>query len=186
MKIGKYTSLLVVLFAQTSSSFSPITARQRSAFLASPAVSTPTRQEVRQWSTPSLNGEKEGSNDPIFTADDEDDAIYDVAIIGSGPAACSLAALLTAPNKAGTEAASSTPKVVVLSKFADKRWVPNYGCWTEEWAALDELYTANGVPGLMALGVDTQWSDTDCFFGEQSEGVFDKEIEGSHRRTVGK
>ena len=116
--------------------------------------------------------------------------IYDVAIIGSGPAACSLAALLTAHRKDSSFA--KPPRVVILSKFADKRWVPNYGMWTEEWAALSELYTDNGVPGLMELGIDTMWGDTDCFFGEETDeqgnGFFDKSEnkEGSHRRTVGK
>eukprot|EP00585_Thalassiosira_rotula_P012515 CAMPEP_0196133426 /NCGR_PEP_ID=MMETSP0910-20130528/2655_1 /TAXON_ID=49265 /ORGANISM="Thalassiosira rotula, Strain GSO102" /LENGTH=618 /DNA_ID=CAMNT_0041393151 /DNA_START=22 /DNA_END=1878 /DNA_ORIENTATION=+ len=110
--------------------------------------------------------------------DTTDDTIYDIAILGSGPASCSLAALLSA--------SPSSPKVVVLSKCADKRWVPNYGTWTEEWAALDEIYAARGVPGLMEKGVDTHWSDTDCFFGEDEGGTVRNEPEGNGKRTLGR
>lgn len=129
-----------------------------------------------------------GKNDD---GDDEGaDDIYDVAIIGSGPASCSLAALLAA-------AASDDdgPRVVLLSKFADKRWVPNYGCWTDEWTALDGLYADRGVPGLMERGADVFWKDTDCFFGESDDddgpGGDDGDRsegkgEGDRRRTLGR
>lgn len=105
---------------------------------------------------------------------------YDVAIIGSGPAACSLATLLTA--------SSPNPlKVALLSRNADKQWVPNYGCWTEEWAALDAMYAEKGVPGVMAKGVDHAWDDSECFFGEDSDGeVSSSSPEGSFRRNLGR
>ena len=141
----------------------------------------------RSWRGHLLLSAGKQARDDVFNVGEDNQDVYDVAIIGSGPAACSLAALLTATSK--TE---SPPRVAVLSKFADKRWVPNYGLWTEEWVALSELYAANGVPGLLELGVDTQWDDTDCFFGEQTDETghpfFDTEgnVEGSHRRTVGK
>ena len=116
---------------------------------------------------------------------DENDTIYDVAILGSGPASCSLAALLSASPQA--------PKVVLLSKYADKRWVPNYGCWTEEWKVLDAEYASRGVTGLFEKGIDTYWKDTDCFFGEFQAGVLtnpdssdNTRKEGSYRRTLGR
>mmetsp|Transcript_66190 Transcript_66190/g.129735 ORF Transcript_66190/g.129735 Transcript_66190/m.129735 type:complete len:580 (+) Transcript_66190:95-1834(+) len=105
---------------------------------------------------------------------------YDVAIIGSGPAACSLASLLTAG------AGPNPPKVALLSKNADAQWVPNYGCWTEEWAALSALYKGRGVPGIMEKGVGASWPDTDCFFGEDSEEKVQSNPEGSFRRTLGR
>jgi len=103
---------------------------------------------------------------------------YDV--IGAGPAGCSLAALLAA--------AENPPKVALLSSKADQRWIPNYGCWTEEWAQLDAMYAARGVPGLMATGVDTEWPDTDCFFGEGDDGKLTskEEGEGNRRRILGR
>ena len=113
-----------------------------------------------------------------------ENTIYDVAIIGSGPASCSLAALLAADP--------TSPNVVLLSQFAEKRWVPNYGCWTEEWETLDRLYAQRGVPGLMDRGVDVKWSDTDCFFGEFDYRVFenpnksDTRQEGDYRRALGR
>jgi lycopene beta-cyclase len=112
------------------------------------------------------------------------DTVYDVAIIGSGPASCSLASLLAADP--------SSPNVVVLSKFAEKRWVPNYGCWTEEWDTLDRLYAERGVNGLMEKGVDLHWKDTDCFFGEFDYNVLENpdtnnsREEGDYRRTIGR
>ena len=126
---------------------------------------------------------------------DDGGIVYDVAIIGSGPASCSLASLLTAsPTGNGdTDTTEQPPNVVVLSKYADKRWVPNYGCWTEEWSVLDQLYSKRGVPGLMELGVDIEWKDTDCFFGEFAKDVIENpspgiegSTEGSYRRTVGR
>ena len=104
---------------------------------------------------------------------------YDVAIIGAGPAGLSLAALLAA--------APNPPRVAVLAAGADARWVPNYGVWTEEWAALDAAYGAGGVPGLRATGTDTEWADTDCFFGEGPDGaVGGPGAEGHARRTLGR
>ena len=129
-----------------------------------------------------------------FNNGDNDDFIYDVAIIGSGPASCSLASLLTASSTSNGDdkAQASSPNVVVLSKYADKRWIPNYGCWTEEWTVLDKLYSERGVPGLMECGVDVEWKDTDCFFGEFDKDIFQNPnpesvcTEGSYRRTVGR
>ncbi|CAB9526327.1 Capsanthin/capsorubin synthase, chromoplastic [Seminavis robusta] len=115
----------------------------------------------------------------------EEEILYDVAVIGSGPASCSLAALLTAND--------SNVNVVLLSKYAAKRWTPNYGCWTEEWATLDRLYADRGVTGLMDLGVDIHWDDTDCFFGEFDDGVLEnpnandnQQQEGDYRRSIGR
>lgn len=116
----------------------------------------------------------------LSTTSDADfiDTLYDVAILGTGPASCSLAALLSA--------SPSSPRVVVLSKEADKSWVPNYGTWTEEWEALDKIYSSQGVPGLMEKGVDTRWSDTDCFFGEDDGGTVQTQPEGNGRRALGR
>ena len=73
-----------------------------------------------------------------------------------------------------------------LSRRADAAWVPNYGTWTEEWAALDARYAARGMLGLLDRGVDARWSDTECFFGEDAEGRVRSEPEGSSRRGLGR
>ena len=73
-----------------------------------------------------------------------------------------------------------------LSRRADAAWVPNYGTWTEEWAALDARYAARGMLGLLDRGVDARWSDTECFFGEDAEGRVRSEPEGSSRRRLGR
>jgi len=130
-----------------------------------------------------------GSTDPAVAtegapsqAGNDWDGVYDVAVLGSGPAACSLAALLGAHTGSGGRGL----KVVLVSAKAQERWVPNYGAWTEEWAALDAAYGARGVPGLMEMGVDTQWGDTDCFFGENEDEKVTSNPEGNYRRTLGR
>lgn len=95
------------------------------------------------------------------------DEICDVLVIGSGPAACSIASLLSSPS-------SAKPLDVILAdQNADGEWVPNYGVWQDEWQAICQRYQQEfGVElrgGKFGQAVDREWSVTDCYFG----GSFD-------------
>ncbi|CAN0412132.1 unnamed protein product, partial [Ectocarpus sp. 8 AP-2014] len=55
--------------------------------------------------------------------------VYDAAIVGYGPAGGVMATLLA--EKHGL-------KVCIIDPNLEKRWIPNYGVWVEEWEALDK------------------------------------------------
>lgn len=85
----------------------------------------------------------------------------DVLVLGSGPAACSVASLLAIDHK-----------VILADQNADRPWVPNYGVWEDEWRAIVNRYEQGGVKlggGKEGQSVDRLWKVTDCFFG----GSFD-------------
>nr|ATD53299.1 lycopene beta-cyclase [Undaria pinnatifida] len=82
--------------------------------------------------------------------------VYDAAIVGYGPAGGVMATLLA--EKHGL-------KVCIIDPNLEKRWIPNYGVWVEEWEALDKDLQ-------IGLGdcLDLTWEVTDSFFGG-SHGV---------------
>lgn len=145
-------------------------------YLAAPALALAPAASVRR----PLSFLPRPSPSTLFATPSSDGAesSYDVAVLGSGPAGLSLAALLAADP--------SRPRVAVVSSAFDRRWIPNYGCWTEEWEALDAAYAARGVPGLSERGTDVRWSDTDCFFGEDGEEGNVPPEEGNYRRPLGR
>ena len=86
----------------------------------------------------------------------------DILVLGSGPAACAIASLMSADSW----------NVVLADQNVDRDWVPNYGAWKDEWEAVLDRYSRAGVNlqgGNCGKGVDREWSVTDCFFG----GSFD-------------
>ena len=102
-----------------------------------------------------------GSLDPI-TSD-----TCDVLILGSGPAARSIATLLSSQNKFD---------ILLADSNYDRRWTPNYGVWQDEWESIVSLYESFNI----ALGkecIDRLWLKTDCFFG----GSFDIPVEDRMR-----
>ncbi|CAM9885386.1 unnamed protein product [Pylaiella littoralis] len=80
-------------------------------------------------------------------------AVYDAAIVGYGPAGGVMATLLA--EKHGL-------KVCIIDPNLEKRWIPNYGVWVEEWEALDK-----DLQACIGLGdcLDYTWEVTDSFFG---------------------
>nr|ATD53301.1 lycopene beta-cyclase [Sargassum thunbergii] len=84
------------------------------------------------------------------------DVVYDAAIVGYGPAGGVMATLLA--EKHGL-------KVCIIDPNLEKRWIPNYGVWLEEWEALDKDLQ-------IGLGdcLERTWEVTDSFFGG-SNGV---------------
>ena len=90
------------------------------------------------------------------------DEVCEVLVLGSGPAACSIASLL-----------ATKLNVVLADQTFDREWVPNYGVWKDEWQAVCQKYqtqfaiTLDG--GKEGSAIDREWPITDCFFG----GSFD-------------
>lgn len=88
----------------------------------------------------------------------------DVLVLGSGPAARAISTLLASSTSNG----SGGFDVLVADANFDRRWVPNYGVWQDEWESIREVYSSFGQP-LGDACIDRLWSVTDCFFG----GSFD-------------
>ncbi|EJK57822.1 hypothetical protein THAOC_22103 [Thalassiosira oceanica] len=88
----------------------------------------------------------------------------DVLVLGSGPAARAISTLLASSTSNG----SGGFDVLVADANFDRRWVPNYGVWQDEWESVREVYASFGQP-LGDACIDRLWSVTDCFFG----GSFD-------------
>ena len=91
----------------------------------------------------------------------------DVLILGSGPGARSLAALLSKDGDLD---------VLLADQNFDREWAPNYGVWKDEWGTILERYGSFGVEltgGSEGACIDREWDVTDCFFG----GSFDMPIE---------
>ena len=94
----------------------------------------------------------------------------DVLVLGSGPAARSIASLLGA----------NSLKVVLADQNEQRDWPPNYGVWQDEWQAILDKYTSMGVKldgGNEGQCVDRSWPVTDCYFG----GSFDIPTEARMR-----
>lgn len=94
----------------------------------------------------------------------------DVLVLGSGPAARSVASLLGANDL----------QVVLADKNEQREWPPNYGVWQDEWQAILDKYASMGVKlegGNEGQCVDRAWPVTDCYFG----GSFDIPTENRMR-----
>ncbi|KAL7539870.1 hypothetical protein ACHAWF_006524 [Thalassiosira exigua] len=94
----------------------------------------------------------------------------DVLVLGSGPAGRAIATLLAASPAAASNA--SPLDVVVADANYDRRWIPNYGAWEDEWESIRDLFGSFGHP-LGPGCVDRLWKVTDCFFG----GSFDTPVD---------
>ncbi|CAM9854506.1 unnamed protein product [Chrysoparadoxa australica] len=81
---------------------------------------------------------------------------HDVAVVGSGPAGCVMATLLS--TKHGLDVAIIDPNI-------DETWIPNYGVWVEEWEKLDDMLDIGLRDCLRNV-----YEVTDCFYGS-SHGV---------------
>ena len=82
----------------------------------------------------------------------------DVLVLGSGPAARSIASLL-----------SKDLDVLLADTSYDRRWPPNYGVWEDEWQSICTLYKDSFNHDLPQTCIDRSWKVTDCYFG----GSFD-------------
>lgn len=83
----------------------------------------------------------------------------DVAVIGGGPAAYTIAALLSRQQHS----------VALIDPQPEGAWPNNYGSWRVEWEALAKRLE---MPELLDC-VNTDWAVTDCYFG----GSFDTPFE---------
>ncbi|KAL9191321.1 hypothetical protein ACHAXT_001027 [Thalassiosira profunda] len=94
----------------------------------------------------------------------------DVLVLGSGPAARCIATLLASPSD------GASFDVLLADANYDRRWVPNYGVWQDEWESIRQLYSSFDQP-LGSACIDREWKVTDCFFG----GSFDIPAENRMR-----
>lgn len=89
----------------------------------------------------------------------------DVLVLGSGPAARSIASLLSVPTSRNQQL-----DVLLCDQRLDVEWAPNYGVWCDEWQAIVERYQQAGVDLDMSYSklpnaIDIRWNNTHCFFG---------------------
>ena len=82
----------------------------------------------------------------------------DVLVLGSGPAARSIATLL-----------SKDLDVLLADSNYDRPWPPNYGVWEDEWQAICSTFKDSFNHHLPDNCIDRKWKITDCYFG----GSFD-------------
>ena len=113
------------------------------------------------------------SNTPLYATrrlSTNYDYTCDVLVLGSGPAARSIASLLGANNL----------QVILADQKEEREWPPNYGVWQDEWDAILDKYSSMGVTldgGNQGRCVDRAWPVTDCYFG----GSFDIPTENRMR-----
>ena len=108
---------------------------------------------VSGWSAPlgkAIPSAARRTSSPIVASAEVD---VDVAVIGGGPAAYTMAALLSGTH--GHEVCLVDPK-------PDAAWPNNYGSWRVEWEALSKRLE---MPELLTDCVAKEWKITDCFFG---------------------
>lgn len=95
------------------------------------------------------------------TNGDDFDYNCDVLVLGSGPAARSMASLLGA--------AKNGLDVILADQNEERVWPPNYGVWQDEWQAIVDKYASMGVNldngGKQGKCIDWAWPVTDCYFG---------------------
>lgn len=104
---------------------------------------------------------------PTTTLQDE----CDVLVLGSGPAARSIATLL-ASSTSSSDDASPSYDILLADANYDRKWIPNYGVWQDEWQSILDLYASFNQP-IGSECIDRLWKVTDCFFG----GSFDIPVE---------
>jgi lycopene beta-cyclase len=92
----------------------------------------------------------------------------DVLVLGSGPAARAIAALLAAPGE--------DYDILLADANYDRKWIPNYGVWQYEWQSIKDLYASFQQP-IGSTCIDRLWEVADCFFG----GSFDIPVENRMR-----
>jgi len=162
-----FVSLRIAAATATVVAFTPSTVV---AFVA------PTHAATRRTRTP--NTAISVTTDKSPTSWDE----CDVLVLGSGPAARAIAALLASPGAgeknndnngvaAATRAAAAGAGLDVLLADAnyDRRWPPNYGVWEDEWESIRSMYAESFNQPLGNSCIERTWSVTDCYFG----GSFD-------------
>ena len=89
-------------------------------------------------------------------------------VLGSGPAARAIATLLAAPGE--------DYDILLADANYDRKWIPNYGVWQDEWQSIKDLYASFQQP-IGSTCIDRLWEVTDCFFG----GSFDIPVENRMR-----
>ena len=158
------------------------------AFVGAPPAAVRTSVDRRTWSRSTLTYEPSISANSVTgrrrrsslaasvppaqssspTSSDE----CDVLVLGSGPAARAISTLLASSTSSG----SGGFDVLVADANFDRRWVPNYGVWQDEWESIRKVYSSFGQP-LGDACIDRLWSVTDCFFG----GSFDIPVDSRMR-----
>ena len=96
----------------------------------------------------------------------------DVLVLGSGPAARAIAALLASPclgEKRTTSNNAAGLDVLLADANYDRKWPPNYGVWEDEWESIRAMYAESFNQPLGNSCIERTWSVTDCYFG----GSFD-------------
>jgi lycopene beta-cyclase len=125
-------------------------------------VSPPRKAPTASW-TSKHDLSKPSKNEFTSLFAQKYDEVCDVLVLGSGPGARSLAALLSKDGDLD---------VIVADENFDRTWVPNYGVWKDEWETILERYTAAGIKfegGNAGRCCNREWQVTDCYFG----GSFD-------------
>ncbi len=87
----------------------------------------------------------------------------DVLVLGSGPAARSIASLLSSPSN------GQNLNVILSDSNYDRDWAPNYGVWEDEWQSIVSRYESEYNRSLQDDCINRKWKVTDCYFG----GSFD-------------
>lgn len=124
-----------------------------------PFLSAQTQTNAR-WNVRSSVASSSSSLSMSSTSYDEE---CDVLVLGSGPAARAIAALLSSPK--------ANINTILADANFDNPWIPNYGVWEDEWQAVTAAFgefEINKVD-LIDKCIDTRWAVTDCYFG----GSFD-------------
>ena len=114
------------------------------------------------------NSARRSTSTSLFSSPDE---ICDVLVLGAGPTGRAISSLLD----------QKSLKVCLADANYDRRFVPNYGVWQDEWDAVVAKYASQGVDltgGKNGKALSREWIQTDCFFG----GSFDKPM--NERLTV--
>ncbi|KAL7508077.1 hypothetical protein ACHAXN_005160 [Cyclotella atomus] len=95
----------------------------------------------------------------------------DILILGSGPAARSIATLLSSSPQ--QQQSTKNLDILLADSNYDRPWPPNYGVWQDEWQSIRDLYQNSFDMPLNDACIDRLWLKTDCFFG----GSFDIPVE---------